>query len=132
MPRGGPSASFNAELPFAQQRDVANLLQTARPQAAGSLLGAAQNIGGLGSSLLGSGISAIYGATQAGRDIISQQQQAQAAAAARGNAIGGGLFDLVNKYGMPLLDKVLKGGLGGGGGGVLSTGGIDSGVGPGY
>src|SRR5215470_7803504 len=72
-PRGGPSAAFNSELPFAQQRDVANLLQTARPQAAGSLLGAAQNLGGLGSNLIGSGISAIYGATQAGRDIISQQ-----------------------------------------------------------
>jgi len=111
MPRGGPSAAFMSELPFAQQRDVSSLLQSARPAAAGSLLGAAQNIGGLGSSLLGSGISAIYGATQAGRDIINQQQQAQAAAAARGNAIGGGLFDLVNKFGMPALDKVL-GGLG--------------------
>ena len=129
MPRGGPSAAFNAELPFSQQHDVANLLQTARPQAAGSLLGAAQNLGGLGSSLIGSGISSIYGATQAGRDIISQQQQAQAAAAQRGQAIGGGLFDLVNKYGMPALDQIFKRG---GGTGNLSTGSISSGVGPGY
>ena len=108
MPRGGPSAAFMSELPFAQQRDVSSLLQSARPAAAGSLLGAAQNIGGLGSSLLGSGISAIYGAAQAGRDIINQQQQAQAAAAQRGQAIGGGLFDLINKYGFPAIDKIFK------------------------
>src|SRR5215471_5378221 len=98
-PRGGPSAAFMSELPFSQQRDVSSLLQTARPQAAGSLLGAAQNLGGLGSSLLGSGISALYGATQAGRDIIDQQQKAQEAAAERGEKMGQGLFGLVNQYG---------------------------------
>src|SRR5262250_996203 len=32
MPRGGPSAAFNAELPFAQQRDISTLMQQARPQ----------------------------------------------------------------------------------------------------
>ena len=109
MPRGGPSAAFMSELPFSQQRDVSSLLQSARPQAAGSLLGAAQNLGGLGSSLLGSGISALYGATQAGRDIIDQQQKAQEAAAERGEKMGQGLFGLVNQYGMPVLDKWLKG-----------------------
>src|SRR5262245_52347643 len=132
MPRGGPSAAFNAELPFAQQRDVSSLLQSARPAAAGSLLGAAQNIGGLGSSLLGSGISAIYGATQAGRDIISQQQAAQEAAAKRGEKIGTGLFGLINQYGMPALDKIFK--KTPGGGGTIGTGTLGTGtdVGPGY
>jgi len=114
MPRGGPSAEFNAELPFQQQRDISTLMQQARPQAASNLFNVGQGLGQLGQGLIGSGISSIYGATAAGRDIIQQQQQAQAAAAERGKAIGTGLFDLINKFDFGSIFKGNKPQLGGG------------------
>jgi len=104
-------------LPFQQQRDVSSLFQSVRPQAAQSLFQAGQGLGGLGTSVLGQGISSIYGATAAGRDIIQQQMAAQQAAAQRGQSIGQGLFGLINKFG---LDKINWGGILGGGPGAIN------------
>lgn len=108
-PRGGPSAEFNAELPYAQQRDVTTLLQGARPQAATGLLNAGQQATSAGSSLLSNAVNAIYGSTAAGRDILNQQQNTKEAEAKRSASIGKGLFDLMQKYG-PDISSILKGG----------------------
>lgn len=106
-PRGGPSASFLSELPFSQQRDVTSLLQGARPAAATGLLNAGTQTTNAGSSLLTNAINAIYGSTAAGRDILNQQQNQKELEATRGKSIGAGLFDLIQKYGFPAIDKIL-------------------------
>jgi hypothetical protein len=113
-PRGGPSAQFNAELPFQQQRDVTQLFQQARPQAA-------QALGGLGGQLISSGANSIYAATAAGRDILNQQENLRQLQARQGQSIGAGLFGQLQQSG--LLGQLGKtwGGLGGGGGGGTST-----------
>jgi len=107
-PRGGPSASFLSELPFQQQRDVSTLMQQARPQAATSLFGAAQGVTGAGSNLLNTGVNTLLGSTQAGRDILTQAQNARQIEQQRGQGIGAGLFDIINKYGFPAIDQILQ------------------------
>jgi hypothetical protein len=98
MPRGGPSTEFLGELPWAQQRDVTSLLQTARPAAATSLFGA-------GSNLINAGNNSIAASTSAGRDILSAQAQQRAYEAEQGGKIGAGMYDLFQKYGLPELYK---------------------------
>lgn len=107
-PRGGPSTSFLSELPFQQQRDVTSLLQTARPAAATNLFQTGQGVAQTGTNLFSNATNALYGSTAAGRDILNQQQRQKEMEAERGKAIGGGLFDLIQKYGFPALDKLLK------------------------
>lgn len=109
-PRGGPTAAFNAELPFAQQRDVSTLLQHARPEAATNLLSAGQGLTGQGSTLLNSAIQAIYGSTAAGREILGQQAQSRQLESERGRSIGAGLFDLINRYGPNVVSLLSRGG----------------------
>lgn len=98
MPRGGPSAEVQGQMPFQQQRDVSSLFQQARPAAAGAL-------GNLGGSILGQGANALYASTAAGRDILTQQQQMQDANRLRGSSIGAGLFSQFQQYGIPALKK---------------------------
>lgn len=114
-PRGGPGAEFNAELPFAQQRDITTLLQGARPDAA-------KNLASTGTNILNSATQSLYGSTAAGRDILNQQQNQKELEAARGKAIGAGLFDLINKYGPGISDKVVS--ILSRGGGNTATGGV--------
>lgn len=102
QPRGGPGASFMSELPFQQQRDVSTLLQQARPQAAGAL-------GGLGGGILGQGANALYASTAAGQNILQQQEAMRKLEAERGKSVGGGLFDIFTKYGMPALQAQFPG-----------------------
>jgi len=109
-PRGGPSASFNAELPFQQQRDVSSLLQKARPQAAQQLGQLGQQATSAGAGLFGNAVNALYGSTAAGRDILSQQQNMRELESKRGSSIGAGLFDLFTKYGMPAIQQHFGGG----------------------
>ena len=116
-PRGGPSASFLSELPFQQQRDVSTLFQQARPQAAQGLLAGAQGATGAGSALLSNAIQSLYSSTAAGRSILEAAKDKRAEEAQRGRSIGGGIFDMITKYGFPAVDQMFKGGGGGGGGG---------------
>lgn len=109
-PRGGPSTSFLSELPFQQQRDVTSLLQTARPTAATNLFQTGQGVAQTGTNLFSNATNALYGSTAAGRDILNSEQERKRLEAERGKAIGGGLFDLIQKYGFPALDGILKGG----------------------
>lgn len=99
-PRGGPSAEFSAELPWAQQRDITHLLQGLRPQAAGQLGSAAGNI-------LGNAVNSLYLSTNAGREILNSEQARRQREAANGEAIGSSIFDFLTKYG----DKGGKNGL---------------------
>lgn len=98
MPRGGPSAEFNAELPYQQQAAVSNLFQTARPQAA-----AAQ--ASLGTNLLAQGANQLSTSTSAGRDVLNAQQQQNELQAQQANKIGSGLFSMIQTYGFPALAK---------------------------
>lgn len=100
-PRGGPSAEFNAELPFAQQHDITSLLQGARPDAAKSLAGQ-------GSNLLSAGTQSLLASTAAGRDILTSEAERKRLEAERGKSIGTGLFDMIQKYGFPAIDSILK------------------------
>lgn len=124
-PRGGTSAEFNAEAPYAQQHDVSTLLQTARPAAATSLLQGSQSATSAGAGVLSNAVSAIYGSTPAGRDILQQQQQSRAQQTQNSKSIGQGLFDLIQKYGPQMQSKIggLFGGSGGGGNTTLDTSG---------
>lgn len=105
MPRGGPSAAFNAELPYQQQRDVSTLFQQARPAAATAMAGAGGQLLNQGSGILGQAANALYASTAAGRDILQQQQQMQEANQKRGSSIGAGLFSQFQQYGIPALKK---------------------------
>lgn len=96
QPRGGPSASFLSQMPFQQQRDVSTLLQQARPQAASTL-------GNMGAGILGQGANALYASTSAGQSILQHQADMRRIEAERGKSVGGGLFDIFTKYGMPAL-----------------------------
>lgn len=115
MPRGGPSAMFNAELPYQQQRDVSNLFQMARPQAAQQMGTLGSGLLTQGSGLLGQASNSLYQATAAGRDILTQQQQMQEANRLRGEKAGGGLFSIFQQYGMPALEAQFPGIFGGAG-----------------
>jgi hypothetical protein len=108
-PRGGPSAEFNAELPFMQQRDITQLIQGLRPQAAGQLGGAAGNI-------LGNAINALYLGTNAGRGVLESEQMRRQREAQRGEAIGASIFDLIDKHGFDAILKMFQRSGGGGGG----------------
>jgi len=105
-PRGGPSAAFLSQLPFQQQRDTTQLFQTMRPQAA-------QQMGSLGNNLLSHGANLMSTSTAAGRGIADSMYQQQQLEAERGKSMGAGLFDILQKYGFPAIDKILKGGGGG-------------------
>jgi len=127
-PRGGPSAEFNAELPFQQQRDVTSLLQGARPAAAKGLLDTGNATFGAGSDLLSHAISAIYGSTAAGRDILANQQNIRAQQKENSKSIGQGLFDLIQRYGPDIKNKITGllhsgSGLGSAGAGDIPSGG---------
>lgn len=106
--RGGPSSSFLSELPFAQQRDVTSLLQTARPAAANSLFQAGQGVAQTGTNLLSTAVNSIYGSTAAGRDILNSEENRRKLETERGKSIGTGLFDMIQKYGFPAIDKIFK------------------------
>lgn len=101
MPRGGARASQIGALPFQQQQAQSELMQGARPQAAGAL-------GGLAGQLMQSGIGAISTASSQGRDILNQNQRMRELEAQRGQSIGSGLFDLVQKFGFPAIDQLMK------------------------
>lgn len=120
-PRSGPGASFLADLPFQQQRDVSTLLQQARPAAAQGLgqLGSAALSGG--SNVLGQATNALYGSTAAGNSILQQQQNLRQFNAQRGQQIGGGLFSMFQQYGLPALTKSFPGLFGGSGDGGFSS-----------
>lgn len=109
-PRGGPSAEFNAELPFQQQHDVTTLLQQARPQAASGLLSGASQATSAGSQLFNSATNAIVSSTSAGRDILAKQAADKAREAENSKAIGKGLFDLIQRYGPDITKLLTKGG----------------------
>lgn len=111
-PRGGPSATFMSELPFQQQRDVSSLLQTARPQAATNLFQAGQGTAQTGGNILSNAVSALYGSTAAGREILSTQANLRALEAERGKSMGAGIFDIMQRYGFPEIDKIFKKGTG--------------------
>jgi hypothetical protein len=114
-PRGGPSAQFNAELPYQQQRDVTQLMQGARPQAA-------QQLGGLGGQLIGQGANSLYASTAAGRGILEQQEAMRKLTAQQGQSIGSGLFSQLQQSGvLGQLGKTLGSIFGGGGGGGDNT-----------
>lgn len=101
-PRGGPSASFMSEMPFQQQRDVTSLLQGARQ-------GAMQPLAAAGSQLLQQGINSITSATSANRDILASEANRKQIEMERSKSIGTGLYDLLQKFGFPAIDEMLKG-----------------------
>lgn len=98
MPRGGARASQIGALPFQQQQAQSELMQGVRPMAAGQL-------GGLAGQLIQSGISSINSSTAAGRSLLDQQARLREVETERGKSIGSGLFDVVQKYGFPAIDK---------------------------
>jgi hypothetical protein len=110
-PRGGPSSEFNAELPFAQQRDVTNVLQQARPQAAAGLLAGANQTTNAGTGIFNAANNAILSSTAAGRDILSNQEAIRKQQTENSKSIGAGLFDLINKYGPDVISLIHRGGL---------------------
>lgn len=101
MSRGGPSATFFAELPFQQQRDVSTMFQQARTGAAAPLASA-------GSNLLSMGIDAIYGTTPSGQALLGYERDRRTRDQATGSAIGNTVFDIIEQLNL--------GGKGGGGG----------------
>lgn len=119
-PRSGPTASFLAEQPFQRQRDVSTLMQTARPQAATSLLGAGRDITSAGTGLLSGATNSLLASTAAGREILNSEEARRKIEAENGRSMGAGLFDIIRKYGFPAIDKIFKSGGGGGGGSIFS------------
>ena len=110
-PRGGPSASYLADLPFQQQRDVSSLMQTMRPAAASNLLETGRTISSTGSNIISNAINALYGSTTAGRGVLDYQLRKTEQDRSLGRDIGRGIFEL------------LKGvNFGGGGGGPTGPG----------
>lgn len=129
-PRGGPSSTFLADLPFQKQRDVSTLFQTARPQAASGLASVGQNLLSTGTGLLGT-------ANAAANPILSQQQQALEQQQKLSSQIGSGLYAaLQGKSGNDLTNAIKglfqkSGATGGSGSYTLPGYGLPSSGGPG-
>jgi len=108
-PRGGGRTTSLAELPFTQNRNIANMFASLRPQAAGQVGTLGSELGSLGLAGYGQG-NAGYGSAASG--YLSQAQQQQNARELQ--------MWTASKVGAALYDKFKNvdwGNLGGGGGG---------------
>lgn len=126
MPRGGGRSALMSQLPFEQQRDVSTLIQGARPVAAQALLGAGQGQQQIGAGLLSSSAQQLQAATQAGRELLQQQELQRQRDIATGQSIAQPIFDWLTKGAGGAAGTVAKAGAGAAGAAGLLGGGAGS------
>ena len=103
MPRGGGRSALLSQAPYERTRDITNLLQTSRPQAAQGLLQTGQAQGNQSQGLYSLILNALGGSQSGTSSLLNYDLQDRDIQYRKGKELGGTLFDLLQK--IPSMGK---------------------------